>query len=276
MRRLICRMFWPRLPKGCRCPVINRGVLAVFDYDTLGNVETMTVRANWYSGEGSGPPPVNTQYPEDMFKPTSVLRTHEPLFFEDIQDDDRGDIVTLDLFKAQNVLAMAILPLWIGNRQLGAILLEAEETYRFSEAEMRVYTSLAQQVAVTVDNRRLLLEAQAALDEVERTQRRYTVQAWETYQAQHEVPEVEVVREGEMFDPEQTAIASEMVIPLQIRDEVIGILGLQETDGAREWLPEELALIEVISREMAQAAENLRLLDETQLRAARERRVKRN
>ena len=56
------------------------------------------------------------------------------------------------------------------------------------------------------------------------------------------------------------------------RDQIIGVLGLQETDNARHWLPEEIALVEAIAEQMAQAAENIRLLDDTQQRAAREQR----
>ena len=41
----------------------------------------------------------------------------------------------------------------------------------------------------------------------------------------------------------------------------------------QEWLPEEIAMVEAIAEQLAQAAENIRLLDETQKRAAREQRV---
>ena len=51
------------------------------------------------------------------------------------------------------------------------------------------------------------------------------------------------------------------------------MLGLQEIDTTRHWTPEEISLVEAVAEQMAQAAENLRLLDETQRRAAREQRV---
>ena len=66
---------------------------------------------------------------------------------------------------------------------------------------------------------------------------------------------------------------SSLVVPLTVRGEVVGVLGLQETDEAREWTPEEISLVEVIAQQIAQAAENLRLIDETQQRAAREARI---
>ena len=66
---------------------------------------------------------------------------------------------------------------------------------------------------------------------------------------------------------------SSLVVPLTVRGEVIGVLGLQETEEAWEWTPEEISLIEAIAQQIAQAAENLRLIDETQQRAARETRI---
>lgn len=64
-----------------------------------------------------------------------------------------------------------------------------------------------------------------------------------------------------------------MIVPLKVRNEVIGVLGLQEVEAARAWTPEEISLVETIAEQIAQAAESLRLVDETQQRASREQRV---
>jgi GAF domain-containing protein len=64
---------------------------------------------------------------------------------------------------------------------------------------------------------------------------------------------------------------SALVAPIALRGEVIGALGIHDEDGVREWTDEEIALVEDIAERMALAADNLRLLDETQRRAARER-----
>jgi GAF domain-containing protein/HAMP domain-containing protein len=64
---------------------------------------------------------------------------------------------------------------------------------------------------------------------------------------------------------------SALVAPIVLRGEVIGALGIHDDDGARQWTEDEIALVEAVAERMALAAENLRLLDETQRRAARER-----
>jgi GAF domain-containing protein len=62
-----------------------------------------------------------------------------------------------------------------------------------------------------------------------------------------------------------------LVVPIRLRGETLGALGLQETDGERWWTDDEIALIEAVADQMALAIENARLLEETQRRAAQER-----
>ena len=58
---------------------------------------------------------------------------------------------------------------------------------------------------------------------------------------------------------------------MRLREAVIGVLGFHRPRDAGVWQPEEIAAIEVVSARLAFAAENLRLLEQTQRRAARER-----
>ncbi len=64
-----------------------------------------------------------------------------------------------------------------------------------------------------------------------------------------------------------------MVAPITLRGEEIGALGVQDDSGTRQWTAEEVALVQTVTSRLALAAENLRLLDETQRRAAQERLV---
>jgi GAF domain-containing protein len=62
-----------------------------------------------------------------------------------------------------------------------------------------------------------------------------------------------------------------LVVPISLRGEVIGALGLHETEGGRQWAEDEIALVEAVADQMALALENARLLEETQQRARRDR-----
>jgi GAF domain-containing protein len=65
-----------------------------------------------------------------------------------------------------------------------------------------------------------------------------------------------------------------LVAPISLRGEVIGALGLHETENKRRWTDDEIALIEAVADQMALAIENARLFEQTQSRAARERLIR--
>ena len=154
---------------------------------------------------------------------------------------------------------------------------------------------MADQLANAIQNARLLERSQATLREMEAVQRRYTQRAWADYVQNLEVPHYEVGRIddaplGDTVLPEiQQAMAekgvavltggdtaaqrSVLVAPITQRGEVvIGALGIHDEAG-RQWTEDEIALVEAVAERMSLAAENLRLLDETQRRAAREQMV---
>jgi GAF domain-containing protein len=60
-------------------------------------------------------------------------------------------------------------------------------------------------------------------------------------------------------------------VPITLRGQTIGVLGLEDPEGTYQWSEEDQALVEAVSQQLALALENARLLDVTQRRAARER-----
>ena len=62
-----------------------------------------------------------------------------------------------------------------------------------------------------------------------------------------------------------------LVTPIVLHDVPIGNLQLHEIEPDRQWTEGELALVRAIIDQVAQTAENLRLIDEAQERAGRER-----
>ncbi len=181
------------------------------------------------------------------------------------------------------------LPLRSRGRVIGAMTVQSVEEAAFDEADVAVMQTVADQVAVAIDNARLFANAQAALEEMEATQRRYLGQAWAEYLQFVGQTSYETERLGDAVLPEirqaverrsVTTLAgdgaqggrghSALVAPVALRGAVIGALGIHDDDGARQWTESEIALVEAVAERMALAAENLRLLEETQHRAARE------
>jgi PAS domain S-box-containing protein len=184
------------------------------------------------------------------------------------------------------------LPLISQGEAIGALTIQSAREAAFTEEDITTLQTMADQLANAVQNARLLERTQAALAEVEATQRRYLQQAWTTYAQAAKSTSYEAVRPGadplgEVVLPEiQQAIEqrhattsteggdgeqrrSALVAPIALRGEVIGVLGVHD-DGVRQWTDGEVALIEAVAERMAQTAENLRLLDETQRRVQRE------
>jgi GAF domain-containing protein/HAMP domain-containing protein len=155
---------------------INRAILILFERDVTGRIIAGESVANWHSGQGRGPNPIGRRYPVEVFQIAPILFSPEPLFFEDAYHDPRIDAATRVLVLQQKVRAFAVLPLWSSGQQLGILVIQADEPHRFTPQEIRPYLSLTQQLAVAIENRRLLAQAQQALAQAERlAQREQTI-----------------------------------------------------------------------------------------------------
>jgi GAF domain-containing protein len=169
------------------------------------------------------------------------------------------------------------------------------EEHEFRDEESALLGDVVRRLSGYVENRRLFEQMQEALREVEATQRRYMEQAWSRYLQSTEVTAYETEVPGR--EPLGDALLSEMqqaaerrgvlaltgdggtaeersalVAPITLRGVVIGALGVHD-ENTRQWTEEEIVLIEAVAERVALAAETLRLLDETQRRAAREQLV---
>ena len=146
--------------EGVPVSVIDRAVLWFLERDTQQQGEAFVAAANWHNGQGPAPLPVGTRFPLEQFPATALAVETEPLFLSDIQSDERLDERTRAVFQQRRARSAALLPLWAGGRQSGLLMLVGEVPYRFTENEIRPYRSLAGQMAILVENRRLLQQAQ--------------------------------------------------------------------------------------------------------------------
>jgi GAF domain-containing protein len=64
---------------------------------------------------------------------------------------------------------------------------------------------------------------------------------------------------------------SGIAMPITVRGETIGVLGVEAPDEEHEWTDEDRLIIEAIGEQLAQALESARLFADTQRRAERER-----
>jgi len=184
------------------------------------------------------------------------------------------------------------LPLVSRGQAVGALTIQSTEEAAFSEEDVAVLQTMADQVANAIENVRLFNRSQEALREMEATQRRYQQRAWSEYAQVAPVTSYETHRPdraplGNAVLPEiQAALerseptvlrkpgaGAALVAPITQRGAAIGALGVHLEDTQRELTEDELALVQAVAERVGLAAETLRLLDETQRSAAQERLV---
>jgi GAF domain-containing protein len=182
------------------------------------------------------------------------------------------------------------IPLKIGQNVIGALDVQSKETNAFSQEDINVLTTLADQVAIAIENARLFGESRRALGESQAIVNRYTQQEWSNFARQ-------VKPNGYLFDgkqvlpldhslkrePIKTAIqtgslslektSAAIAIPIKFRGQTIGVLDVRSKNGQRHWKQDEIAMLEAAAERAALALENARLVDSAQRRAARERAI---
>ena len=139
---------------------INRAILGLFNYSSTNELEGMDVIANWWSGYGHESTQVGTHYSLEVLKILPLFLNTTAIFLSDTFEDPRIDSSTLVILKQRNIRSVAALPLYLGSRQIGTLLLESEEIHEFTQDETLLFTAMAPQIATVVENRRQYQEAQ--------------------------------------------------------------------------------------------------------------------
>ena len=187
----------------------------------------------------------------------------------------------------------AALPLRSRGEIIGVLDVQSTEAGAFSEEDLQVLTTLANQVSIAFDNARLLTETRAALVQVQEVYNEFTRTQWNRAVELAEQPgfrfqagRIEIL-ENELQSPEVvTAVQkgqvvanpvngskekrSPLVVPVKLRGEVIGILHIEADDPSHEWQEDEISLVEAVADRAAFAMENARLFQDARRRASKE------
>lgn len=116
-------------------------------------------------------------------------------------------------------------------------------------------------------------ELEAALQEIQATQRRYIHQEWDTY-APDEPDSTPLVLDDELAALVETAVAQNqlatqtnghaaLAVPINYADELIGVLGVRG-EPEQSWAEDDLTAVLAIAEQVGLALENQRLFDQTQ------------
>lgn len=181
------------------------------------------------------------------------------------------------------------LPLRVSGRVIGALDVQSTETNAFSQEDISVLSTLADQIAIAIENSRLLNETQSALSEAQSTFEKYVKQEWSSFTQQTRqngfifdgkqvmpmdertrIERAKAIQTGRLSLQKQSPTVS---IPIKLRGQTIGVLDVHSKRGNREWTDDEITLFEAAAERAALALENARLVESAQRRAARERSI---
>jgi GAF domain-containing protein len=161
-----------------------------------------------------------------------------------------------------------------GDQVIGALDIQSTMLNAFSPDDVEVLTSLADQVSLAIQNARLFDQTAKLLSESEAIQRQYLRETWSRlpseqgltgykYSIAGAAPLGGDHEESHSKDPAKREVS----VPISLRGENIGVLVVQVPHDEKIG-PDQLDLIKAVAERVALSAENARLFDETQKRAA--------
>lgn len=213
----------------------------------------------------------------------TVAATNE-YFMSNRVSDSKNFVPNPLLPRTKSELAV---PLRIGTRVLGVLDLQSDQVDRFAPEDVPLLQSIAGQAAIVLENARLLAETQEVLKQVESLNRRLTGEGWKEFTEDVPIsgyhfktrpgyflgpsssawlpPMEHAVREKQLVSHHTPGNGhgpkSELAVPLLLRGEVIGVLGVKREE-AHEWNEEEVSAVETVAGQVALALENARLSKE--------------
>jgi GAF domain-containing protein len=161
------------------------------------------------------------------------------------------------------------LPILSRNEVLGAMTVQSEQSQAFDQEDIIILQSIADGLAIALENSRLYGELQENLDEVRALNRNYVRDSWG--EVLGDAGEISVSYANQLSAAENNSSLTPVDIPILLREQVIGRLTL-ETNG-QELTEEDLALIDALTTQTALALENARLVQETERRAIQEQKL---
>jgi GAF domain-containing protein/HAMP domain-containing protein len=201
------------------------------------------------------------------------------------------DTVRLSTAELPETRSEAALPMRARGEVIGALTVQSTHPAAFDPETIAVFQTMADQMAIAVDNARLFAESQAALRAARRAYGQLSVEAWmRLLQARPDLgflsseagvvgaegrwrPEArQALETGQIVygDGDEDGGKRPVAVPIKVRGQVIGVLDSYKPADAGGWTADDLALMESLSTQVGQALESARLYEDTRRRAVRE------
>jgi GAF domain-containing protein len=176
-----------------------------------------------------------------------------------------------------NTRSEVALPLTIRNHVIGVLDIQAEYTNAFKFEDIYTLQIMADQIALAIDNTRLVEESRTALEQLETLNINASTNVWKARLGEgskgYTYTPLGVVPVAEIKGPSLLKDERTITVPLSLRGKNIGVIALKRKVGDPMWVENEREMAGRIANQVALAVENARLLEESQRRAQREQTV---
>ncbi|HZM25213.1 MAG TPA: GAF domain-containing protein [Anaerolineales bacterium] len=187
-----------------------------------------------------------------------------------------------------NTRSELALPLRVGNEVIGVLDVQSTEQNVFLEEDTEVLSTLADQVAIAIQNGHSYETTQQLLEEAQKTSGAYVRDSWRILQSREEYigylmsentlkplnrPITSTQIDKVMLSNEsivESGKTATLAIPIRLRDEVIGVIDIRTTEE-HMWDPDEVDITRAVAERLSLALETSLLLQITQRRAQIER-----
>jgi GAF domain-containing protein len=213
-----------------------------------------------------------------------VSATGTPRVALDVGDD----AVYFDNPDLPNTRSEMALPLRIAGEIIGVLDVQSIVSNAFQDEDVEILSTLADQVAVAIQNTRSYEAMQGLLNEAQKVSGAYLRETWRFLETEGTSLGYRIA--GNEVDPLTRPLASAQVrkavqerqtvtengrnatlaIPIRLRDEVIGVMDIRTPDE-HEWDEDEVDIAEAVADRLSLALETSLLLKSTQRRAEIER-----
>lgn len=196
-----------------------------------------------------------------------------------------------------NTRSEIALPLRSHGVTFGALDIQAETPNAFDEGDTQTLQILADLLAAAIENAQLAQKVESTISELTRAGSAQIRQVWGAVSSQKARPSYEydglqiravsphlspellgqlqngqpIVLEGQ--NGSRTDRRNVLLVPLMVLNQVIGVIGLEQENPARAWTEDQIAIAQASASRAALTLENARLLEESQLRASKERTI---
>ncbi len=187
---------------------------------------------------------------------------HDTVFFNNPALSEMQSEIAIPLISQDNVI--------------GILDIQTKEVHAFTESNLAIFQGLANQIALTLQNTRLIEEARINLEELEAVVTDQNALVWSNHLQKNSYGFVytplgiKPLRTARLTDEERLG-AQKTEVPIILRGRKIGTISIQRL--SRQWTKKETDLLEEVAKQIGLAVENARLLYETREQAQQEQLV---